>query len=247
MQAIRSETWRQPGERVAPNSYRGSATGPSGTATVIPSPCPLPKGARGQESHAQENHRVPSAGVSKGRLDLVGRAGQGATRLPGEPIRAMLRRSAKLVGFARRPGNQQFVWQYPSSRRQAGHRALVQSNGRGRDLWRRRVPGGRVSQLVNLEFRKFAYLAEPRSGACPHAVRKLRSCPRFHVCADHLSPFSKKIILAAERNFLSFSTGFQLWTGSAEILKVAGLISAPLTCSMSSSATRQFSHHNVKG
>ena len=48
----------------------------------------------GQESHAQENHRVPSAGGSKGRLDLAGGAGRGASRLPWESIWARPRRSA---------------------------------------------------------------------------------------------------------------------------------------------------------
>src|SRR5713226_4196878 len=67
MQAIRSGNWRQP-KRVAPNRYRGSAAEPSGAATVKVS------------LHAQENHRVPSAGVSKGRLDLAGGAGREAQR-----------------------------------------------------------------------------------------------------------------------------------------------------------------------
>lgn len=44
-----------------------------------------------------------------------------------------------------------------------------------------------------------------------HAVRKLRSCPRFHVRAGHLSPFSKKIILAAEQNFFELFDGFPAW------------------------------------
>ena len=59
--------------------------------------------------HAQENHRVPSAGVSKGQLDLDGEAGRWATRLPWESMRATPRRSAQLVLFARRTGNQQFA------------------------------------------------------------------------------------------------------------------------------------------
>jgi hypothetical protein len=59
--------------------------------------------------HAQEFHRVPSAGGSKGRLDLVGRAGRRAILLPWERMRATPCRSAELVLFARRTGNQQFV------------------------------------------------------------------------------------------------------------------------------------------
>ncbi len=102
MPAIRSRNWRQP-LRVAPNSYGGSASGPSGTGTVKVS------------LHAQEQHRVPSAGASKGQLDLGGGAGRGAIRLPRERIRATPRRSAQLVRCARRTGNQQFVSQYPSS------------------------------------------------------------------------------------------------------------------------------------
>src|SRR5262249_38307466 len=74
-----------------------SASAPSGAETVKVSP------------HAQEMDRVPAAGVSKGRLDLVGGVGRRATRLPQESIGARLRRSAQLVGFARRPGNQQFA------------------------------------------------------------------------------------------------------------------------------------------
>ena len=65
---------------------------------------------------AQEFHRVPSAGVSKGRLDLRGGAGRRANRLPQESTRALLRRSAELVGFARRTGNQQFVKQHSCRR-----------------------------------------------------------------------------------------------------------------------------------
>ena len=122
---IRSGSWRQPHVQAAPNRYRGSAAEPSGAATVKVS------------LHAQENHRVPSAGVSKGRLDLAGGAGRGTTRLPRGPIRATLLRSAQLVCFARRTGNQQFA-SIDSSEAlppfRAGQRALVQSNGRGRDL-----------------------------------------------------------------------------------------------------------------
>src|SRR5262249_3326003 len=87
----------QPRGQVAPNRYRGSASEPSGAETGKVS---LP---------AQENHRVPSAGVSKGQLDLVGGSGQGANRLPREPIPATPRRSAQLVHFALRTGNQQFA------------------------------------------------------------------------------------------------------------------------------------------
>src|SRR5262247_984839 len=86
--AIRSGSWRQPRVQDAPNRYRGSAADPSGAATVK------------VRLHAQENHRVPSAGVSKGRLDLGGGAGRRAIRLPRKPIRATPRRSAQLVRFA---------------------------------------------------------------------------------------------------------------------------------------------------
>src|SRR6516162_7312442 len=66
------------------------------------------------------SHRVPADGVSKGRLDPPrGDSGAGrwtkAIRLPRERSRAWLQRSAQLVGFARRPGNQQFASKHASS------------------------------------------------------------------------------------------------------------------------------------
>jgi len=113
MQAIGSGNWCHP-KRVAPNRYRGSAAEPSGTATVKVS------------LHAQEFDRVPSAGVSKGRLDLCGGAERRAIRLPKERIWAMPRQSAQLVRFAQAKGNQQFASSTSSDRSPSG-RASVRS------------------------------------------------------------------------------------------------------------------------
>ena len=162
--AIRSGTWRRPQVRVAPNRYRWFCLRP------------LREGDCEGSLHAQEFDRVPSAGVSKGRLDLGGGAGRGASRLPRESIRATPRRSAQLVCFARRTGNQQFasISSEASAPFGPGHRALVQSNGRGQDLWRRRA--SRDQSPTSVDGLQHAPNARPLTASFSAARRGLKAC-----------------------------------------------------------------------
>ncbi len=83
---------------------------------------------------------MPADGVSRDRLDPP-RGDSGAGRrtipLPRERSRAWPQRSAQLVCFARRPGNQQFVSKHSSSvcPRPVAVRSCNQRR-RGRELWR---------------------------------------------------------------------------------------------------------------